>query len=146
MSIQYVTLNPGSILLQKDYSWVKKFWYKLRNKELPYNYFTLFGRETAFLHIEEIKNKNNSIILTPKKAYSKKELKNLTSLIIHSTNNEDDWISSFSASTKDLFIIINAIRPGTFSNEETDLAALLNSRYYNTKVFPDECKFNEYTF
>ncbi len=144
MNIQYITLNPGSILLQKDYSWFKKFWYKLRGKELPYNYFTLFGTESALINVW---GKNTtSIVVEPKKGYSKKELKNLINIITNCNKDKDEWLSSFDATTKDLFITINAVRPGTFSDEETKLNSLLSSKYYNTRVLADECNWNEYIF
>lgn len=142
MNIEYITINSGAILLQKDYTWMRKLWYKLRRKQLPYNHFTLFGSECALINVWG--KKSDSVVVEPKKAYSKKELRHLISLI--STNNADkeDWLSSHDIKSKDLFIIINAVRPGTFNDNETLLNALLNNKYYNIRVLADEQNWNEY--
>lgn len=145
MNVKYITLNPGSLLLQKDYTWIKKAWYKLRNKELPYNYFTLFGDECAVIDIYGKHSK--TLVVEPKKAYSKKEIKALDTLIKTNTDFDwADWFSSFEGKTRDLFTIINAIRPGTFSDNETNLEALLNSKFYNVKRLSDEQNWSEYIF
>ena len=144
MNIQYITINPGAILLQKDYGWLKKFWYKLRGKELPYNYFTLFGDECALINV--FGNNSGSVVVEPKKSYSKKELKSLLTLIITNSKDKDTWLSSWDACSSDLFTLINTVRPGTFGDKESKLNALLDSRFYNVKELANVTNWNEYIF
>ena len=49
MKIQSTMLEPGSIIVWKDYSLLKKIWYNFLKRDLPYNKFTLITqRDRAF--------------------------------------------------------------------------------------------------
>lgn len=47
---------------------------------------------------------------------------------------------------KDLFVIINAVRPNTFADKENNLEKLLCSKYYKTRDLTDEAKCAEHIY
>lgn len=54
MKIQSTMLEPGSIVVWKDYSLLKKIWYNISRKNLPYNKFTLITQKTELLSLSLI--------------------------------------------------------------------------------------------
>lgn len=143
MNIEYMTIKPGSILLQKDYNWIVKLWYKLVKKELKFNKFTIFTTDCDLINIHG--EHRDAVIAEPKKAYSKKELKRLNTFIDSSKKEEGDWLSSDKATVSDLFIAINCVRPDTFESKN-NLNAFLDNKYYNIKELSDEANWSEYIF
>lgn len=142
MNIEYMTIKPGSILLQKDYNWIVKLWYKIRNKRLKYNRFTIFTDDCNLINIHgELKE---AIVAEPKKSYSKRELKRLNT-IIDSSEEEGDWLSSNKATIADLFTAINCVRPDTFEDTK-DLDVFLYNKYYSIKDLTDEKNWSKYIY
>lgn len=143
MNIEYMTIKPGSILLQKDYSWLTRIWYKLIGKKLKFNAFTIFTNDCDLVNVHG--ERSESIVVEPKKAYSKKELKRLNTIINDSKKEDGDWLSSNKATILDLFTAINCVRPDTIEDSK-ELDALLSNKYYITKKLSDEANWNEYIF
>lgn len=143
MSIQYITIKPGSILLCKNYNWLQKSWAYLTKKKLQFNQSTLFAEESKLLRI---RHNHSSVILEPKKIYSKKELKNLLTVVQATTGNPSiTWLTG-NRKENNLFVTINAIRPNTFKEKETDLEAFTNSKYYNIITLAKNDIWNEYIY
>jgi len=147
MEVQHIVLKPGSVLLDKNYGSIKKFWYKLIGKELPYNNFYLLSENTDFLRVSESGELFPYNIFQPKKDYNKKEI-NLLKHLIDSNRTDLDknipYVSGFDMSNKDLFTIINAIRPNTFAEGETNLNKLISSKYYLMYLSDEEIDWSKY--
>lgn len=97
-------IKSGSILIYKKYGLLKCWWNKLMRKELPFNKYTLyFGNSSMFVETTNIKvkEKDRYIILEPIKPYS-----------------------------KDVFSVINIIRPSTIDVESFTIDGLLKNKYY----------------
>ena len=142
MNIKYITVKPGSIILTKDYGKLKKFWYKLIGKELPYNSFTLLLEEADIWHTKDDKN---TVVVQPKKNYNTKEFYLLTKLVDNSVYPKGyPFTTAYDISIEDLFTIINAVRPNTFKGIE--LKELLESKYYLTTYLDARTEWNEYIY
>ena len=105
-------IKTGSILIYKKYGLLKCWWNKLMRKELPFNKYTLyFGNSSMFVETTNIKvkEKDRYIILEPIKPYSKKEEKALKLEVVEHVMMNND--------TKDVFSVINIIRPSTIDVE-----------------------------
>ena len=76
MKVQSTMLEPGSIIVWKDYNFLKKAWYGLWNKHLPYNRFTLITQKTELLSINGNFD-NETAIYEPIRKYSKLEANKL---------------------------------------------------------------------
>lgn len=140
--MEYMSIKQGSILLQRDYNWIVRLWYKIRKKNLKYNKFIIFTADCDLVSIQG--ERKDAIVAEPKKAYSKKELKRLNT-IVDSSKEEGDWLSSNKATVADLFTAINCVRPDTFENTK-DLDAFLDNKYYTIKDLADEQNWSEYIY
>lgn len=129
-----MTIKPGSIWLFKSHSIWKSFWYFLRRKELPYNSWIMIDDDTQVL-TKNVKNAVDFIIAEPKKNYSKKEIAKLQQFNL----SKEDYTD------KDLFVIINVIRPNTL-NPNGKLDQLLCSKFYNIRYMSDEKEYTEYIY
>lgn len=106
-------IKTGSILIYKKYGLLKCWWNKLMRKELPFNKYTLyFGNSSMFVETTNIKvkEKDRYIILEPK-----------LEVVEHVMMNND---------TKDVFSVINIIRPSTIDVEAFTIDGLLKNKYY----------------
>ena len=72
MKIQSTMLEPGSIIVWKDYSLLKKIWYNFLKRDLPYNKFTLITQKTELLSVNGNFD-SNTAIYEPIRKYSKLE-------------------------------------------------------------------------
>lgn len=144
MNIQYIMIKPGSVLLSKHYNWLQKGWAYLTRKKLPFNHATLFAEEASLL---KIRNEHTSVLVEPKKIYGKKELKQLLTLVCDTTEDKEvTWVTGDSKDNKNLFAIVNAIRPNTFKDKEANLEAFIDSKYYNTIILANNDVWNEYIY
>lgn len=144
MNIKYYTIKPGALLLSKNYNWVQKGIAYLRKRELPFNHATLFADESQLL---KIRDTHTSVVVEPKKLYSKKELKQLVSLVYTTTEDiEVTWVTADNKTNDNLFAIVNAIRPNTFKDKEANLNAFIDSKYYNTIKLANDNIWNEYIY
>lgn len=116
MKIQSTMLEPGSIIVWKDYNFLKKAWYSLWNKCLPYNRFTLITQKTELLSINGNFD-NDTAIYEPIRKYSKLEANKLT-VIANDLHYSKSWL--------DIADVINIIRPNTISGPIT----LNECKYY----------------
>lgn len=116
MKIQSTMLEPGSIIVWKDYNFLKKAWYSLWNKCLPYNRFTLITQKTELLSINGNFD-NDTAIYEPIHKYSKLEANKLT-VIADDLHYSKSWL--------DIADVINIIRPNTISRPIT----LNECKYY----------------
>ena len=105
MKIQSTMLEPGSIIVWKDYSLLKKIWYNFLKRDLPYNKFTLITQKTELLSVNGNFD-NNTAIYEPIRKYSKLE-SNKLAVITGSLRYSNNWL--------DIADIINVIRPNTIS-------------------------------
>lgn len=97
-------VKPGSVLLYKKYGWFKKLLSKIIRRRLPFNAFMMFDEQTYFI----FNAISNCILVEPIKAYSKKEATTITNIVGNQQLTDK----------RDLFVIINAVRPNTFSDTE----------------------------
>lgn len=141
MIIKCIEIKPGSILLQKKYNWFQRIWARFKKRNLPYNYFLLFGDYAAIADTNS--KRSESVLVEPKKEYNKRESKQVLSLVITNNKFEDEWLNSEDICTRDLFTIINTVRPNTVS-EDTSLGELLNNKYYNIRELANEQNWDEY--
>lgn len=124
MKIQSTMLEPGSIIVWKDYSLLKKIWYNISRKNLPYNKFTLITQKTELLSINGNFD-NDTAIYEPIRKYSKLEANKLA-VITGSLRYSNNWL--------DIADIINAIRPNTISGSIT----LDKCKYYRKISFNEK--------
>ena len=124
MKVQSTMLEPGSIIVWKDYNFLKKAWYGLWNKHLPYNRFTLITQKTELLSINGNFD-NETAIYEPIRKYSKLEANKLA-VITGSLRYSNNWL--------DIADIINVIRPNTISSSIT----LDECKYYRRLNFNEK--------
>lgn len=118
-----VKIKPGDIVLLKNYNIFKRIWYKLRNKELPYNdaYIVIWTNDVEILKHKQVK------VLTLKKAYNLKERSKLLEKVelLRQTCSVFPFLYLEPAELK---FLVNSIRPNTFKTGDID--EVLNSEYY----------------
>ena len=116
MKIQSTMLEPGSIIVWKDYSLLKKIWYNFLKRDLPYNKFTLITQKTELLSVNGNFD-SNTAIYEPIRKYSKLEANKLA-IIANDLHYSKSWL--------DIADVINVIRPNTISGPIT----LNECKYY----------------
>lgn len=124
MKIQSTMLEPGSIIVWKDYSLLKKIWYNFLKRDLPYNKFTLITQKTELLSVNSNFD-SNTAIYEPIRKYSKLE-SNKLAVITGSLRYSNNWL--------DIADIINVIRPNTISGSIT----LDECKYYRKISFNEK--------
>lgn len=125
-------LKPGDLVLYKKYNLFKHILYILLNKELPYNKVDIITNDTTiavFSDSDEIK------FLSPKKSYSKNEIKML--------NNIAKTTSIDTNKTKDIIETVNEIRPNTLPENAT-ISDIMNSTYYKENINAEEISIKIY--
>lgn len=123
----YKQYPPGSLLVTKNYSLLKRFWYWIRRKRRPYNFLYILPT-TADLTLSKIDLLfNDYFLFVPKKPYNKKEQKQL------------EILAGSCKTTEDYFAVINIIRPNTIDDSK-NLDQLKDNPYY-TKYWLDEEPF-----
>lgn len=124
ISIDYITIKAGSILLWKEYNFFKRLWSKLTKKSLPYNRMALFVEGCDYIGDPE----KDCVLLELKKNYNKKEINKLAILV------DDNYFEYFGTNVADLCTTLNLIRPNTFKNNCTTIQELLEeNKYYTVK-------------
>lgn len=121
-------LKPGTILVWKKHSMLKRIWHTMIGKELIYNRFTIIPEETE-LYFRQIGK--NVHIYEPIRKYSKSE-ENKLAVLMGDKITYEDWL--------EVTDIINLVRPNTFCGH----IALNECRYYK-KVNIDE-KSDKYLY
>lgn len=122
MKLKTISLEPGAIVVWKEYSLLKRLWYKIRHKQLPWNKFYTITKPTTLLSFKTTPISN---VYEPNKKYSQKEAKRFhifTSGGVYTRN----WITVADA--------INMVRSSTVDKTKCNLD---NCRYYK-KVNLDE--------
>lgn len=145
MTIKYITVAPGAIYITKRYNIFRRLWAKITRKELPYNEFTLF-LESGEMIADETWPKDMGILIEPKKQYSKKEMTILRGGLNRDADDYEGIIIEENMSTIELFKTLNSIRPDTFADDEANLAALLDNKYYKSTVLSEVNNWNEHIF
>lgn len=138
MKIKFKTLKPGSMLIYKRHNYLKRLWYKLLKKELPYNEVVLFLKEIDLM--DTFTSNSPTLLAELKKPYSKIDITKLElaadSQLLRLDNEEFYSIRFEGANQTDLMNILNKVRPNTLSNNT--ITELINSKYYNVKRIAEE--------
>lgn len=110
MTLNFKTLKPGSMRISKKHSIFKRLWYKILNKELPYNKIVLFTYNTSIMDVYG--SSSTDILLEPKRSYTKDELSLLTTLLIDEGKESDFYAVSFKGEKEisKLITILNTVR------------------------------------
>lgn len=118
IKIKYIPLNAGTILVWKNYNFVKRMWYKVKGKELPYNRALLLRDNTEYCYVQKLKDVK---IYTPIRKYNNKEVNKLKQII-----------STVSCDWGEITYVANIIRPKTFNNIplSIDNKYLSDNNYY----------------
>lgn len=134
--MKVIPIETGSVLCWKNYNVFKRIWYKLLNKELPYN---VFGIVTDAMELTTAHGLNIALY-TPIRKYNSKEIVKLKELCKDITNN--NW-SLCVGTWEDTVEIINSIRTNTFTSNST----LQDSKYYkNIELDVIEKEVDEYIY
>lgn len=123
----YKQYPPGSLLVTKNYSLLKRFWYWLLRKRRPYNFLYILPTKADLTLSKFDLLFNDYFLFIPKKQYNKKEQKQL------------EILARSCKTTEDYFAVINIIRPNTVDDNK-DLDQLKDNPYY-TKYWLDEEPF-----
>lgn len=133
MKAMSMTLDAGSVIAWKEYSPIKKFWYNLRRRELPYNKFTIVPSKTELIIVDGgLGFLLNATVYEPIRKYSRAESGKLDLLCGDAKYNNEDWV--------EIANIINLVRPNTFSGPTT----LDTSKYYKKVKYHE--KLGEYIY
>lgn len=123
----YKQYPPGSLLVTKNYSLIKRFWYWIRRKRRPYNFLYILPTKADITISKLDLLLNDYFLFIPKKPYNKKEQRQL------------EILAGSCKTTEDYFAVINIIRPNTVDDNK-DLDQLKDNLYY-TKYWLDEEPF-----
>lgn len=110
MTLNFKTLKPGSMIISKRYNIFKRLWYKLLNKELPYNQVVLFTYDTCIM--DTYSESSTDILLEPKRNYTKDEVNLLTILLLNEGEGENSYAVKFKGDKElaKLYTILNTTR------------------------------------
>ena len=120
-------IPAGSIVIAKSYNRWKRLIAKLFNKKLKYNdvWIDPFGG-ASFLYEDSLFVKHDVWVFKPRKQYSKKEKLQLYEEVLPKLLTCED--------PTEALLLINLVRPNTFSGSTLE-ELLDNNKYYNkTKV------------
>lgn len=113
------TIPAGSIMMWKNYNIFKRLWYKLRNKRLPYNSFSIWDM-TGPVALPNFLKLSNFVIYSPINPYSSKQIfKLLNATYVQQVDCEDE---------ETIIEIVNDIRKNTINTNS--LESLSNNQYY----------------
>ena len=113
-------------MLWKSYGKLKRWWYKLIGKNLPYNNGILIRDTQTILYgisEEPFSKESEVVILEPRKQYSKVETAFLNSIFYTSSDNVTSELDK-------ICIIVNSVRPETFDMSSITLDNIINNKYY----------------
>lgn len=133
-----MSLQPGSIMIWKEYSTWQLLMRKLlrKNKPLPFNKCAIvFGHRELIDRNETFEPLWNGEILIyePKKRYSTKEAHQLNEIRIREFDRYKDW-KQYQKNPISCLRLLNEVRPSTFNMEETTLVNVGENKYYK-KVY-----------
>lgn len=128
MKMRSFLLEAGTIIAWKKYPYIKKLWSKVRDKQLPFNMFTIVPSRTELLTSDDMKDIE---IYEPIRKYNKQEQSKISTLA-KDTLYSSDWV--------DIASLINIVRPNTLLGSIT----LATCKYYK-KVEWNE-KLDEYIY
>ena len=118
--MRQLVIKPGSIMLWKSYGKLKRWWYKLIGKNLPYNNGILIRDTQTILYgisvMYPIINLDDINLSAPYFVYASSD--NTTSVL--------DKIG----------IAANSVRPETFDMSSLTLDNIINNRYYKVTYGP----------
>ena len=132
--MRQLVIKPGSIMLWKSYGKLKRWWYKLLGKNLPYNNGILIrDTQTILYGISgepfSKESEEEVVILEPRKQYSKVETAFLNSIFYTSSDNVTSELDK-------ICIIVNSVRPETFDMSSITLDNIINNKYYKVTYGP----------
>ena len=128
MKMRSFLLEAGTIIAWKKYPYIKKLWSKVRDRQLPFNMFTIVPNRTELLTSDDMKDIE---IYEPIRRYNKQEQSKI-SVLAKDTLYSSDWV--------DIASLINIVRPNTLLGPIT----LATCKYYK-KVEWNE-KLDEYIY
>lgn len=127
-----ITFKPGTIILWKEYSKIRKWFNKLLGKKLDYNRGIIIKTDVILYYpITQYSpwGEECALVLEPIVDYTKQEAKKLQNTKVYDSNTMLDTLK----------IIVNTIRPGSIDASSTFDDLLLNKEY---KVVYDFSKKN----
>lgn len=127
-----ITFKPGTIILWKEYSKIRKWFNKLLGKKLDYNRGIIIKTEVILYYSitqDSSWGEECALILEPIVDYTKQEAKKLQNTKVYDSNTMLDTLK----------IIVNTIRPGSVDASSTFDDLLRNKEY---KVVYDFSKKN----
>lgn len=127
-----ITFKPGTIILWKEYSKIRKWFNKLLGKKLDYNRGIIIKTEVILYYPitqDSPWGEECTLILEPIVDYTKQEAKKLQNTKVYDSNTMLDTLK----------IIVNTIRPGSVDASSTFDDLLRNKEY---KVVYDFSKKN----
>jgi hypothetical protein len=127
-----ITFKPGTIILWKEYSKIRKWFNKLLGKKLDYNRGIIIKTDVILYYPitqDSPWGEECALVLEPIVDYTKQEAKKLQSTKVYDSNTMLDTLK----------IIVNTIRPGSVDASSTFDDLLLNKEY---KVVYDFSKKN----
>lgn len=127
-----ITFKPGTIILWKEYSKIRKWFNKLLGKKLDYNRGIIIKTDVILYYPitqDSPWGEEYALVLEPIVDYTKQEAKKLQSTKVYDSNTMLDTLK----------IIVNTIRPGSVDASSTFDDLLLNKEY---KVVYDFSKKN----
>lgn len=130
--MRQLVIKPGSIMLWKSYGKLKRWWYKLIGKNLPYNNGILIRDTQTILYgisEEPFSKESEVVILEPRKQYSKVETAFLNSIVYASSDNTTSVLDKIG-------IAANSVRPETFDMSSITLDNIINNKYYKVTYGP----------
>lgn len=127
-----ITFKPGTIILWKEYSKIRKWFNKFLGKKLDYNRGIIIKTEVILYYSitqDSSWGEECALILEPIVDYTKQEAKKLQNTKVYDSNTMLDTLK----------IIVNTIRPGSVDASSTFDDLLRNKEY---KVVYDFSKKN----
>lgn len=119
-----IKIEPGSILLWKEYKWFRRLVNCILWRKPDYNRAMLVEKEMDLTTIPELKHAHNFRIISPIIPYTKEEIKTLKKHL--------KLVNIFSNGSIDsLMIAINSVRKGTINPQKFKLDSLLINKNYD---------------
>lgn len=118
MTLRFKTVKPGTLMVCKRYNVFTILWYKLRKKELPYNFVNLFINKVSIVDVYN--DKSTEVLLEPKKEFTNQDVNKLLGILdTYYYDVKDKGVIGFKISkNKDMSIlsdVLDKIRPSSFN-------------------------------
>lgn len=127
-----MTLQPGSIIIWKEFDPLAKLWYKLKKKPLPFNMCKLVYRtvelisdNTGFDNIFD----HDCMVYEPRKQYSTLEKYRLNEIKFSNLSDPNRW-REYKGNTLACLKMLNEVRPNTFDMTTVTFANVGGNKYY----------------